>query len=297
METNIQKYLAFVKAAELGNLTEVGKKLNYSQSGISRMISDLEEEWGITLLKRDKYGVHLTTDGESILPYARNLCVEFDRLQRQVDDVKGILYGVIRIGAFSSVASHWLPSIIKKFHEDFPGVDYNIMIGDYTEIEQWLTNGEVDCAFLRLPVSKEFYVQELQKDPLMAVIPADHQYADADCFPLKEFEKKPFLLAEQRSKTDISALFDKYNLSPRVQFSTWDDYAVLSMVEKGLGIAILPKLILEGITYNVIIKPLEVPAFRDIGFVVKDIDSIPYAVKRFMEYLDYREIHVNTSQV
>ena len=78
------------------------------------MILDLESEWGLSLLERNKSGVELTSDGMKLLPYARRVCEEYNRLQAQVDELKGMQSGLIRIGTFSSVATHWLPRIIKK---------------------------------------------------------------------------------------------------------------------------------------------------------------------------------------
>lgn len=74
MDTNLQKYQAFVAAVELGGFSKAAERLNYSQSGISRMVADLEKEWGIVLLERDRGGVRLTSEGMRILPFARELC-------------------------------------------------------------------------------------------------------------------------------------------------------------------------------------------------------------------------------
>ena len=74
MDTNLQKYQAFVAAVELGGFSKAAERLNYSQSGISRMVADLEKEWGIVLLERDRGVVHLTSEGMRILPFARELC-------------------------------------------------------------------------------------------------------------------------------------------------------------------------------------------------------------------------------
>lgn len=135
METNILKYLAFIKTAEYGSFTRAAEELHYSQSGISRMIGDLEREWGLTLLQRSRAGVALTSEGARLLPYAKDLCREHQRLQGEVDDLHGLRSGLIRIGTFSSVATHWLPRIIQAFQRDYPGIDYELLLGDYTEIE------------------------------------------------------------------------------------------------------------------------------------------------------------------
>ena len=114
MDMNLQKYLSFVKTVEYGSFTKAAEILNYTQSGVSRMIADLEKEWNITLLERSKYGIKPTSDGMKLLPYAKNLCAEFDKLQMQIDEINGLDSGLIRIGTFSSVATHWLPNIIKE---------------------------------------------------------------------------------------------------------------------------------------------------------------------------------------
>lgn len=110
---NIQKYKAFVKTIELESFTKAAEALGYSQSGISRMIGDLEKEWNVTLLERSKSGLKLTSDGLKILPYVKNVCEEYDKMVMQIDSIHGVEKGLIRIGTFSSVATHWLPNIIK----------------------------------------------------------------------------------------------------------------------------------------------------------------------------------------
>ena len=82
MDGSIQKYLAFVKTVECGSFTRAAGVLNYSQSGISRMIGDLEREWQVTLLERGKSGVRLTSEGTRLLPYAKRVCSEYEKLRK-----------------------------------------------------------------------------------------------------------------------------------------------------------------------------------------------------------------------
>ncbi|MBQ7288569.1 MAG: LysR family transcriptional regulator [Clostridia bacterium] len=288
MDMNLQKYLSFVKTVEYGSFTKAAEILNYTQSGISRMIADLEKEWGVTLLERSKYGVKPTSDGMKLLPYAQNLCADFDKLKMQVDELNGLQSGLIRIGTFSSVATHWLPNIIKEFQKDYPNIDYELLLGDYTEIEEWIHTGRVDCGFLRLPTHPAFETIFLEKDKLMAIIPEDHPLKDSEKFPVTALCDEPFLLLEKGAKAEISEIFERNNLIPNVKFTTWDDYAVMSMVESGLGIAILPELILKRVPYKIIAKELDIPAYRNIGLALRDKKTASLAVKRFIDYLQYR---------
>ncbi|MBQ7399776.1 MAG: LysR family transcriptional regulator [Clostridia bacterium] len=288
MDMNIQKYLAFIKTVEYGSFTKAAEILNYSQSGISRMINDLEKEWNVSLLERNRTGVKLTSDGMKILPIAQSVCNEFNRLQEQVDEINGLGSGLIRIGTFSSVATHWLPKIIKEFQKDYPNIDYELLLGDYTEIEEWIKTGRVDLGFLRLPTTEEFETIFLEEDKLLVVLPENHPLAECDKFPVKALCDYPFMLLEKGAKAEISEIFERNNITPNVHFTTWDDYAVMSMVEGGLGIAILPQLILRRIPYKIVAKELDVPAYRKIGIAYREKAKLPLAVKKFIDYLEYR---------
>lgn len=288
MDMNIQKYMAFIKTVELGSFTRAAEILNYSQSGISRMIHDLEKEWKVSLLERGRAGVKLTSDGLRLLPYAKNVCVEFEKLQMRVDELNGMQSGLIRIGTFSSVATHWLPNIIKEFQKDYPNIDYELLPGDYKEIEEWILNGRVDLGFLRLPAHPDLDTIFLEQDKLVAVLPENHPLAGCDKFPMQALCEEPFILLEKGAKAEISEIFEKCVLKPLVRFTTWDDYAIMSMVESGLGISILPQLILKRVPYHIVAKELDVPAYRNIGLAVRNKKSVSLAVEKFMGYLQYR---------
>ncbi len=288
MDMNIQKYMSFVKTIEYGSFTKAAEILNYSQSGISRMIGDLEKEWKVVLLERGKGGVKLTSDGLKLLPYAKSLVAEYEKLQMQVDELNGLQSGLIRIGTFSSVATHWLPNIIKEFQKDYPRIDYELLLGDYTEIEEWIMEGRVDCGFLRLPTRYDFDTIFLEQDQLMAIIPEDHRLAECEKFPVSALCDDPFMLLEKGAKAEVSEIFERCGLTPKVHFTTWDDYAIMSMVESGLGISILPQLILKRVPYKILSKELDVPAYRNIGLALRDKKTASLAVKKFIEYLKYR---------
>lgn len=286
---NIQKYMAFVKAVEYGSFTKAAEALNYTQSGISRMINDLETEWGVLLFERGRAGITLTSDGLKLLPQLKRVCNEHEMLMMQIEDLHDLQSGIIRIGTFSSVATHWLPNMIKIFKQDYPNIDFELLLGDYIEIENWIIEGRVDFGFLRLPTKAEIETIFVEQDRLLVVIPEDHPLANCEKFPIKELLSSPFMLLEKGAKAEISEIFDQHHISPKVHFTTWDDYAIMSMVENGLGISILPELILQRIPYKIIAKELEVPAFRNIGIAMREKKSLTLAAKRFLDYLSYRK--------
>jgi len=287
-DISIQKYIAFITTVECGSFTKAADRLHYSQSGISRMIGDLEKEWKLSLLERDRSGVSPTSAGQLLLPYARDMVNVYRNLQMQVDELNGLKSGMIRIGTFSSVATHWLPNIIRKFQKNYPNIDYELLMGDYEEIEKWVQEGRVDCGFTRLPVSSDLETIFLEQDSYMAILPKNHPQSDAEVFPVSEFEKEPFLLLEHGQKEEVSEYFDHLGIVPKTHFTTWDDYAIMSMVESGLGISILPNLILRRIPYKIKAIPLSEPLVRNIGVILKNSRTASLATKTFLDYLKCR---------
>ncbi len=285
MDMNLSKYMAFVATVEYGSFTKAAETLCYSQSAISRMINDLEAEWKLTVLERGKSGVKLTPDGWKLLPYAKGLCEEYRKLQMQVDELHGMQSGLIRIGTFSSVTIHWLPSILRAFQQDYPNIDFELLQGDYTEIESWIMEGRADCGFLRLPTRPPLVSTFLTTDPLFAILPQGHPLGEQNTVSLASLCHEPFLLAEKGAKSEISALFTKHDLVPKVRLSTWDYHAILAMVEAGLGVSILPALLLQRHPYQVTAKPLDIAASRDIGFALRSQKNASLAVQRFFHYL------------
>ena len=289
MDNNLLKYMAFVKTVETGSFTKAAESLHYAQSSVSKMIADLEKEWNLVLLERDRNGVHLTTSGEQVLPFARMLIDDYRRLESRVNEINGIETGMIRIGTFSSVAIHWLPNIFAEFQKDFPGIEYEMLMGDYEEVERWIEEGRVDCGFLRLPTRPAFDTISLKKDEYLVVLPQGHPLCEQEQIDIHQLEDQPFLLLEHGGKTEVSDLLEKSQVHPQIRFTTWEDYAIMAMVEKGLGIGILPELILKKIPYEIKVRRLMEPYYREIGIAVKDRTRMSPATEKFMEYLVYRD--------
>lgn len=123
----------------------------------------------------------------------------------------------------------------------------------------------------------------------MTVVPADHSLAKKERVTPQDLEGQPFMLLEHGGKTEVSELLEKHHVKPDIRFTTWDDYAILSMVESGLGIGILPRLILRRVPYQIEVRSFTIPFFREIGFAYQKSSTTSAAVMEFIQYLKYRD--------
>ena len=272
VDATIQKYQALVETVRAGSISAAARRLSYSQSGVSRMIADLERDWGISLLERGRKGVRLTADGQQVMPFVEAVCEDQRRLRERVAEVVGAQTGLIVIGTFSSVATHLIPPAIERFTREHPGIEYELRMGDYSEIESWVADGLVDFGFLPYPPQepREDLAREVvATDELMAVVPQGHELAAREAISLAELAAEPFILLERGSDNEISPLFETAGLSLSVCLSTWDDYAIMSMVENDLGVSILPNLILTRCPYRIERRPLDPPVTRDLAAVYR----------------------------
>lgn len=289
MDNPLLKYLAFVKTVETGSFTRAAQALDYAQSSISKMVADLETEWGMTLLERSKSGVCLTSAGEQIMPFLRKVLQDHQELEGQISRMNGIETGIVRIGTFASVAINWLPNIFAALQKDYPGIGYEMLLGDYDEVEYWIGEGRVDCGFLRLPTRKNFDTILLKQDEYKLVLPPGHPLAEQETVAAEELNGLPFLLLEHGGKTEVSDLLERCGVKPDIRFTTWEDFAIMAMVERGMGISILPDMILQRIPYRLEIRSLQTPYYRPIGLAMKRGLHPAPAVRKLIEYLPFRE--------
>ncbi len=288
MNGQLARYRAFQEVARAKSFTEAASVLGYSQSAVSRLVSELEREWDVQLFERSRAGVSLTNEGAQLLPAASTLCQAEAEFHAQVDQLHNLSSGLIRIGTISSIATHWLPRIIASFQSEYPGIRYELFLGDYTQLKDALGAGRIDCAFTRLPVEGPFDSLPLQEDELMAVLPEGHPLANAESVDPNQLAAEPFIQLKRGSSDEVAEVLQACRSKPVPHFTTWDDYAVMSMVEAGLGVSVLPSLVMKRTPYRIAVRPLSPRFFRTLGFVTRKTAVTPLAVERFMEHLDRR---------
>lgn len=277
------KYEIFHKVAEVGNFTKAGFELNLTQSAVSHAISSLEKQFGFPLFHRWKNGVTLTQEGEKMLKRVRQVLIAEEFVQQEAAEILGVTKGKIRIGTFTSISTNWLPFIIQRMEQNYPGIEIELKEGDYFEIEHMLINGEIDCGFINNVSTSQLQFLPLIHDELVCIASKSSPLYQKENINIKEIEDEPFILSSYNGTNDILAIFEKYNVKPNVRFELYDERSIISMVEHGLGVTILPRLLLKNIPNNVQLLPIKEESYRIIGIAMKH--QISPATKMFIKEL------------
>ena len=281
----MNRYLALKHIVELGSFSKASEKMGYSQSALSQMISSLEQEMSIKLLNRNRSGAKLTLEGKELYPYVEHLIYQYDALLEKANEIKGLETGVIRMGTISSISVHWLPGILKEFQEKYPGIQFVLHQGDYTTIQEGIKSGAIDFGFVTPEAVTGIEWVELKKGAMMAVLPEEHPLAACEVVPLSELAKEPFILLEEGHYYEPLEIFESIGLKPDIKYTIHDDYAIMTMVEAGLGVSVLAELVLYRNNYRLAVRPTEPPISRTIAIGYKDKGSLSMASRRFIAML------------
>lgn len=281
----MKRYLALQKVVELRSFSKAADALGYTQSAMSQMIASLEDELSIKLLNRSRTGITLTLEGEKLYPYIEQAISHYFSVQEKAKDIRGLETGIIRMGTLASISAHWIPQLLKEFQNIYPSVEFMIYQGDYTSIQNWIKTGAIDFGFVNPDAITGLQTVTLKKGPMLAIFPENHNLAQSEVVSLYDMVDEPFILLEEGHYYEPLEAFRLIGKRPNIKYTIHDDYAIMTMVEAGLGISILAELVLHRTNYRILLRKTNPPIYRTLAIGYKDIHSIPVASKRFIEYL------------
>ena len=285
---SVAKYQVFLKTVECGSFTAAAREMNFTQSGVSHAIGSLEEELGVPLLIRSHGGVTPTADGRALLPYFEKMCAMQHQLEQQAADLRGLETGLVKVATFTSVSEKWLPNILKTFQTHYPHIEFELLPSNFnSEIGNWVLNGRADCGFISLPAPVEKYLDcwILQRDQWKVIVPCDHPYADRDPFPMSALAEEPFIQLEEGDDYEIMAAFDEMGIRPNVKYIAREDRTILAMVSEGLGISLLPELMVRHSPTPIRICRAPLHFYRTIGIGIKDKKALSNSTRLFVDYV------------
>ena len=282
---NIRKYEAFVRAVERGSLSKAAEELGYTQSGISHMMQALEEEIGFPLMVRTSAGIKPNNEGQMLLPAIRELLGANEALEQYIAKIKGVDTGHITIASYASVAAYWLPGIIANFQKDFPNVEVEIVEAGARKIEQLMEDRQADLCLYAGGEDKSFEWVPLKSDRMLVLLPPDHPLAGEKRITPQMLEREKFIAPMQMYDGEVYDILSTFPVQPEKAFSACSDYAIINMVRAGLGVSILPELLLKNYSGGAVAVELDPARSRLLGMGVPQLKASSPVTRNFMRYV------------
>lgn len=279
-----KKLEALLMAVDLGSFTKAAEVLGYTQSGLTHMMNSLEKEVGFTLLERGRSGVRLTEEGERIAPAVREFLQANARLDSVIEQVASSRTEIIRVSAYASIAMHWLPELIEQFRRRHEGVGIDVQMGSVEEVYRWVKEGKVDMAFASRQENSTLDWTPLKPDPLLVILPRNFDTGGAASLDVRRLEGQEFLMPSLGFHLDIMRALNRCGVTPVIRDTQVSDTVIISMVEHGLGVSILSRLVLQGRSDDVLALPLDPPAVRELGIATRPRKDLRPIVRRFISF-------------
>lgn len=281
---NLPVYEIITKIAELKSLSRTAEYFSYTPSRISQILKAAEEELGIPLFLREKSGLVPTMECTVLLPALRELLNSEKYLREQLSHLKNIEAGVVRIGSFTSLSCHWLPQRLRAFGERYPQIQFELTLGSTRQIADWTRNGVIDLGLLTDPGAPDLEFIQLMEDEFAAIVPEGHPLARRQRASFPELMEENFIFLEPEDNRVVEERLRQEGFQPQVRYRVRDDYTVMALVECGLGVSILPRLVLNRSPYRIAILELSPPCSRRTGIVLPKNGHVSPATRRLVEF-------------
>lgn len=275
---------AFIESVERGSFRAAAEALGYTPSAVSQLVAALEKELGLTLLVRTKKGVIMTSEGEKLAPIVRSYLAREREMYELASEMQGISVGSLTIAAYPSVATTWLPEIVRTFQRDYPEVQFSIMEGIRSEIFGHLDNHEADMAFMAYAEPMDYEWTPLAEEEVLAVVPENHRLAEAKAYPIGDCEKDNFIMTSWGQDMEVQSIFRKYKVEPSVKYTTYDTPASLAMVRMGLGVTFANELAAQYWNDHLVKLPLDPPQKVEFGIAYTSKEHMTAAARKFYDY-------------
>jgi DNA-binding transcriptional LysR family regulator len=266
MELHHLRY--FEAVARLGHVTRAAHELHIAQPSLSKQIQALEAELDVALFDRVGRRVELTEAGRLLLPYARRIVREVEDARRALQQWGSLEHGHVAIGAPPTVGAHVLPQALATFHQRYPGIELRLLEMGAARLAALLEEGGIDLAVISVPFP-DLASAELLTEELVVAVAEAHPLAQQRAVRSAELAQEQFIMFpegyELRSRT--LQFCRAAGFEPHVALDGGETDTVMRLVAAGLGVALAPRLALEGVAGIVGLSVVDVELERTLRLI------------------------------
>lgn len=279
----------FVEVAKQLSFTKAASTLHVSQPSISKAIQNLEAEMGVPLFYRSSKQLELTDAGHAVLINAQQVLQSFKNMRAELTDLMELKKGQIRIGIPPIVGAEFFSKLISYYKDQYPFIEILLTEVGTKRIRQEIEAGELDIGLVCSTQSKNesLHTISFMKDPLQLIVHEDHPLAQKSVVTMNDLATESFIIYRKDFILYDRILEEcsKAGFTPTIACETTQKDLFVEMVQAKLGIALLPKKIVEKIHYPSIISiPFQEQTIHlELGITWKNTDYLPFSVREFIE--------------
>ena len=262
-------YMIFDKIVETGSMREAAESLHLTPAAVSHSLGKLEKRFGLSLLVRSRVGIELTHYGRELLPHMRAALDADSKLLTEVSRIKGELHGSVRIGVFNSVCCAWMPAILQRMRQVHPDVVVKLVHDGYGALENGLLVGALDQAFVSIPTKNRSSPMPLLRDRLLCITPPDFVPHNGSYITIEEIRDFELIIPGAGSDFDARVFMEANGLSVKTEHNIIEDSSIIALVESGMGVSIMPELVLQKTGGDIHVYPIESAPYRSIGIATQ----------------------------
>ncbi|MET8867255.1 LysR substrate-binding domain-containing protein [Nonomuraea sp. NPDC004580] len=245
-----QQLAYFVAVAEARHFTQAAERMRVAQPSLSKQIKALEEDLGARLFSRARGNVTLTAAGEALLPLARRILADADTARQEVAQLAGLRRGRVRLGATPSLCAGLVADALARFHRSYPGIELLVEEGGSRDLVRALARGQLDLSLIIMPLQSDdpsLVTQEILRENLVVVAPA-HEPLKRPHLRIEDLRGRQMVMFRRGYdlREATLAACRQAGFEPRLAVQGGEMDAVLRFVEAGLGVAVVPSMVLDG---------------------------------------------------
>lgn len=288
------KLKVFCTVAETKSFSKTSQIIHLTQPAVSLQIQALEELYETKLFDRSSTSINLTSAGEVLYRYSKNILAQYAELEKEIGKITGLIKGSISIGASTTIGNYVLPGIVCDFKKTHPKIKINILIGNTKRVLDLLNSGSVDIGLVEGEAQKsKMKAESVLVDELVFILPYMHPWAKKKAISILEITKEPFIIREEGSGT--RQMIEKHLMAHGIKMSDMHIVLVLGgtesikeAVERGMGISIVSRWAVRKEVKSGILKYIsakEDRILRDFSLIVPKSAVVSHATDEFLSYL------------
>jgi DNA-binding transcriptional LysR family regulator len=249
----LQQLAYFVAVAETRHFTRAAEQVHVAQPSLSQQIRTLERELNAPLFSRARGNIALTAAGETLLPLARRILADVDTAQQEIQELVRLRRGRVRLGATPSLSTGLLPGVLRDFHREYPGIQLVVEEGGSRDLTRTLATGGLDLALVILPAHQEPALTTtalLREELVVASAATDPAPSTTGRLRVTDLRDRPLVMFRRGydlREFTVGAC-QAAGFEPTFAIEGGEMDAVLGFVEAGLGIAVVPSMVVAGRT-------------------------------------------------